>query len=110
VAIVAQDLSGDQVLDDPLPDLHAQPRAGRASGNSGVEGVLARSGKDSKSRKPLLLLRFVGWFLLRLAERTFLGLLFQEPPRRSSALHLHAPEGKLPAGGDTHAGVARGRS
>lgn len=29
----------------------------------------------------MLLLRLPGLFLLRFAERTFLGLLFQEPPR-----------------------------
>jgi hypothetical protein len=34
-------------------------------------------------RKPLLLFRLVGLFLLRLAERNLLGLLFQEPPRRT---------------------------
>ena len=33
------------------------------------------------TRKPRLLFRFVGSFLLRLAERRFCGLLFQEPPR-----------------------------
>ena len=33
------------------------------------------------TRKPKLLLRFPGVFLLRLAERTFCGLLFQPPPR-----------------------------
>ncbi len=32
-------------------------------------------------RKPALLLRLVGVFLLRFAERTLAGLLFQEPPR-----------------------------
>ena len=31
----------------------------------------------------MLLLRLVGWFLLRLAERRLSGLLFQEPPRRT---------------------------
>jgi len=31
--------------------------------------------------KPVLLLRLSGAFLLRLAERRFLGLLFQVPPR-----------------------------
>ena len=35
------------------------------------------------TRKPLLLFRFVGLFLLRFAERRFCGLLFQEPPRRT---------------------------
>ncbi len=34
-------------------------------------------------RKPLFLFRLSGWFLLRLAERRFLELLFQEPPRRT---------------------------
>ena len=35
------------------------------------------------TRNPALLLRLSGWFLLRLAERRFCGLLFQEPPRRT---------------------------
>src|SRR5271157_6374476 len=33
-------------------------------------------------RKPLLLLRFAGAFLLRFAERTFAGSLLNVPPRR----------------------------
>ena len=33
------------------------------------------------TRTPAFLLRFAGWFLLRFAERVFLGLLFQLPPR-----------------------------
>jgi hypothetical protein len=33
------------------------------------------------TRKPRLLFRFVGSFLLRFAERRFCGVLFQEPPR-----------------------------
>ena len=37
------------------------------------------------TRKPLLLLRFPVEFLLRFAERTFLGLLFHEPPRNTRA-------------------------
>jgi hypothetical protein len=32
-------------------------------------------------RKPMLLFRLVAVFLLRVAERRFRGLLFQEPPR-----------------------------
>ena len=35
------------------------------------------------SRKPMLLLRLSGSFLLRLAERTLLALLFQDPPRNT---------------------------
>ena len=33
-------------------------------------------------RKPTLLSRLVGVFLLRLAERRFCALLFHEPPRK----------------------------
>ena len=32
-------------------------------------------------RKPVLLFRLSGVFLLRLADRLLFGLLFQEPPR-----------------------------
>jgi hypothetical protein len=47
-----------------------------------------RGGLCSTSRAPTLLLRFVGSFLLRFAERVFLELLFQLPPRR---IRLAAP-------------------
>ena len=40
----------------------------------------------------MLLLRSVGVFLLRLAERTLTGLLFQEPPRNDRG----PPIGPLP--------------
>ena len=40
-------------------------------------------GNERATRKPILLFRLFGLFLLRLAERKFLGLLFQEPPRRT---------------------------
>jgi|GEM_PF-6037018 len=40
----------------------------------------------------MLLLRSVGVFLLRLAERTLAGLLFQEPPRTARG----PPIGPLP--------------
>ena len=59
-------------------------------GSGRTSGTLARSGNPATlpvrvlaKRKPLLLFRFVGVFLLRLAERRFCGLLFQEPPRRT---------------------------
>ena len=39
----------------------------------------------------MLLLRLVGLFLLRLAERRFLGLLFHEPPRRTRLLNDACP-------------------
>jgi hypothetical protein len=35
------------------------------------------------TRKPMLLLRFAGWFLLRLAERRFCALLLNDPPRNT---------------------------
>ena len=60
--------------------VHGSPRhAGRVRerGHSGTRGAWT-------SRKPLLLLRFDGLFLLRLAERRFRGLLFQEPPRTTA--------------------------
>jgi hypothetical protein len=37
----------------------------------------------STTRNPMLLFRLSGTFLLRCAERQFLGLLFHEPPRRT---------------------------
>ena len=44
------------------------------------------------TRKPLLLLRLPRVFLLRLAERSLLPLLFQEPPR-STARPVFRPAG-----------------
>jgi hypothetical protein len=35
---------------------------------------------DATTRSPMLLFLLSGLFLLRLAERQFCGLLFQEPP------------------------------
>jgi hypothetical protein len=45
--------------------------------------ILGNSWAGTTTRNPLLLFLFVGSFLLRLAERMFLGLLFQEPPRNT---------------------------
>jgi hypothetical protein len=45
--------------------------------------AMARAQSVLATRKPMLSLRLSGWFLLRLAERRFCGLLFQEPPRRT---------------------------
>jgi len=44
------------------------------------------------SRKPVLSLRLAGLFLLRLAERQFLALLFQDPPRNTRK----APQDETP--------------
>lgn len=54
--------------------MHTRPL--REAAGSGKCGVLAR-------RNPLLLFRLPVVFLLRLADRKFCGLLFQEPPRRT---------------------------
>ncbi len=59
-------ITPDTSLDAPVPD----------EGHLGRTGGLAR-------RKPLLLFRLSGLFLLRFAERTLLGLLFHEPPRNT---------------------------
>ena len=40
-------------------------------------------GGDTATRNPLLLFVFVGSLLLRFADRQFLALLFQEPPRNT---------------------------
>ena len=50
----------------------------------GQTGGLAR-------RKPRLLLRLSGAFLLRFAERTLSGSLFQEPPRKTRDRPRPAP-------------------
>ena len=46
------------------------------------------SGSNREQRKPMLLLVFVGLFLLRLAERTLLLLLFHAPPRSTPLASL----------------------
>jgi len=46
-------------------------------------------GSNREQRKPMLLLVFVGSFLLRLAERTLLSLLFHVPPRSTPPMSLH---------------------
>lgn len=48
---------------------------------NGHSGLMCYKRPDWARRKPKLLFRFDGVFLLRLAERTLAGLLFQEPPR-----------------------------
>lgn len=48
---------------------------------AGTPGIV---GSSWTRRRPILLLRFDGAFLLRFAERRFPGLLFQEPPRRTT--------------------------
>src|SRR6056297_1448213 len=52
--------------------------------NSGSSPVAQNRSGGLATRKPLLLLRLPRVLLLRLAERTFLPLLFQEPPRSTA--------------------------
>jgi hypothetical protein len=45
--------------------------------------LAARASAVLATRKPALLFRFSVLFLLRAAARSLLGLLFQEPPRKT---------------------------
>ncbi len=45
-----------------------------------------RQGKVLPTRKPLLLLRLSGWLVLRFAERRFVALLLNDPPRSTRVL------------------------
>ena len=47
--------------------------------DSGRKSFFLENGR--RQRKPILLFELSGLFLFRLAERAFLSLLFQEPPR-----------------------------
>jgi hypothetical protein len=49
------------------------------SGRSRMKNV------DDTTRKPTLLFRLFGLFLLRMAQRALSGLLFQAPPRKTRA-------------------------
>jgi len=66
------------------PTRHARPVLGR-----GRLWVLHKAAwVDWARRNPRSLFRLSGLFLLRLAERRFSGLLFQEPPRITRWLPL----------------------
>ncbi len=51
------------------------------TGTASVNTVTSGSGGELRRRKPTLSLRLPGSFLLRFADRQFLALLFQLPPR-----------------------------
>jgi hypothetical protein len=51
------------------------------TGSESVNSELLVLGRELARRNPTLSLRLPGKLLLRLAARTFLALLFQEPPR-----------------------------
>ena len=69
IAGVGLDSSEARLTDSHLPVL---------TGHKGDRRVL---GAEHTTRKPMLLLSLPGSLLLRYAERQFLGLLIQEPPR-----------------------------
>lgn len=60
----------------------------RRPANSGLGRLPMRKCMRKHTRKPLLLLRLSGAFLLRFATRQFSGLLFQEPPRKTRLLNF----------------------
>jgi len=49
-----------------------------------------------ETRKPVLLFRFSGVFLLRLADRVLFGLLFHEPPRSTREAGRRPQEDCMP--------------
>jgi len=49
--------------------------------------------REQTTRKPILLLRLSRVLLLRLAERTLLDVLFQEPPRKTRLAPIGVPDG-----------------
>jgi hypothetical protein len=65
-------------------DSHRHAARIRKRGHSGNVGSLAK-------RRPLLLLRLSVSFLLRLAERNLIGLLFHEPPRNTRRSNRSLP-------------------
>jgi len=62
-----------------------KPWSAKPSGPGGGKPV-----PEHNTRKPTLLLRLSGLFLLRLAERAFSGLLIQDPPRSTPNLYRGA--------------------
>jgi hypothetical protein len=63
--------------------------------DSGLTNTRVRR-KVLAGRNPLLLLRFAGAFLLRLAERRFNGLLLKAPPRKERLRGRRPAEGVFP--------------
>jgi len=82
----------------PPPPFHKESKRGRANcslhapGHTQLRACDVRDADTALARmvlakrNPLLLFRLSGLFLLRLAERKFAGLLFQEPPRSTRFL------------------------
>ena len=78
----------DRETDSWTPAHHARPVRGQTGSGPGLKAARA----DWARRKPRLLFRLSALFLLRLAERRFSGLLFQEPPRSTR----RPPQGPFP--------------
>ena len=80
--------SNDQLDKNLFPNF---PRINLSIALGPVRRGIHRDGWAAATRKPRLLFRFSGAFLLRFAGRQFLALLFQLPPRitRYEALVVH---------------------
>ena len=76
---------------DHQPDGHT----GRRSVPSGVREIHPCKPEFRARRKPRLLLRFDGLFLLRFADRQFLAVLFQLPPRLTRFEPYGSPTGRV---------------
>jgi hypothetical protein len=68
---------------------HTRPVRERAGSGRGPKAAWP----DWARRNPRLLFRLSAVFLFRFAERTFLGSLFQEPPRITRRAPLGPPPG-----------------
>jgi hypothetical protein len=73
-------------------EVKARPGADSAISRLGLEeviprqAVLATKNVDTTTRNPLFLFLLFGLFLLRFAQRTFLSLLLNVPPRSTRCL------------------------
>ena len=79
----------DQATQERSQDLNSSRSAGPSTGRFRTRRQIIRL-KCSTTRNPLLLFRLSGAFLLRFAERQFLGLLFQEPRHSPMSLVVRA--------------------
>lgn len=104
--IAAAQMAGDSRRPPAVPDSTVGSALRGASGprrwtaaprTRGSLRGLQGAGRCRATRNPLLLFRFEGVFLLRLAERSLAGWLFHEAPRKTRARPRLSPAGK-PAG------------
>src|SRR5579862_6100487 len=81
-ALANRDTAADSGSRPGLSHTHA-PAVREPPDSGAVAKADARKCRRTQTRNPMLLLRLPGSFLLRYAERQFLLLLIQEPPRRT---------------------------